>query len=75
MEIKIKLRPFLTPNYVLCETTPMQRQDVLIEAPKWHVSDIDAQVLSDLCDQFRKDVFKKANKIDPLVAKAANRRP
>jgi len=65
MEIKIKLQPFQTPNYVMAESKPGLKQDGLVECPKWHIRDVDEQTLSEMCDQFRRDVFAKAEKVDP----------
>ena len=65
MEMKIRLQPFQTPNYVIAESKPGLKQDGMVECPKWHVNEIDEETLSDLCDRFRKDVFAKAGKRDP----------
>jgi hypothetical protein len=65
MEMKIKLQPFQTPNYVMAEPKPGLRQDGMVECPKWHIRDVDEQTLSELCEQFRRDVFAKAEKVDP----------
>ena len=62
---KIKLRPFNVPNYVLGETSPGLKQDGFVEGPKWHIKELAETTLSELCDQFRKDVFEKAGKQDP----------
>jgi len=64
MEMKIKLRPIQTPNYVLAEARPGLRQDGMVECQKWHIGEIDEETLSELCDQFRRDIFKKAGKRD-----------
>jgi hypothetical protein len=64
-EIKQKLRPFMTPNFVSVEMPPRPRQEGLVEAPKFALAELDAETLSELCDEFRADVFRKANKTDP----------
>lgn len=71
MEIKIKLKPINTPNFVLSEPRPGKREDGPLEPPKFALSEIDEETLHLLCEQFRKDVFKKAGKTDPREPKAA----
>ena len=65
----IKLRPFTVPNYVIQEMPARPRQDGMIEAPKYRLSELDAFTLGALCDQFRADVFKKAELSDPSAKK------
>lgn len=65
MEMKVKLQPFSTPNFVIAEQRPGVKQDGIVEAPKWHINEVDINTLSELCDQFRKDIFEKAGKFDP----------
>lgn len=65
MGMEIKLQPLRVPNYVLGECKARLRQEGFFEGPKWHLRDVDAQTLSDLCDRFRRDVFEKAQKPDP----------
>lgn len=45
-----------------------KRQDGLVVAPSWSIKDIDAEVLSEMCDQFRASVFQKAGKKDPRAS-------
>ena len=58
--IKLKLKPFTAPSYVIVDEPERKRQDGFKEARKYHVSELDEDALSDLCDQFRADIFKKA---------------
>ena len=37
-----------------------------------HVSEVDAETLSKLCNDFRAEVFKKAGKIDPYKQEILN---
>jgi len=67
MEIKIKLKPWIVPVYVNAETSPGLRQDGMKELPNWHIRELEPEVLSAMCDQFRKDVFESAGKIDPRL--------
>lgn len=66
--MKIDLLPFTVPNYVIAKTAPGNRADGWVDAPKWHIRDVDTETLSELCDQFRADVFAKAGKSDPARA-------
>jgi hypothetical protein len=66
MEIKIKLAPFEVPQFVNeLLTRPVQRQDGISLKSRYLLADIEAETLSELCDQFRHDVFMKAGKVDP----------
>lgn len=62
----VKLKPFLTPNFVIPEAKPGARQEGWNPPTSIPLADVDAQELSDMCDQFRADVFRKAGKEDPL---------
>lgn len=67
MFIEVKLRPWVTPNFVSAEMPTAAREDGFKESPKWHISELEEDQLSELCDQFRKDIFAKAGKIDPKL--------
>jgi hypothetical protein len=62
----IETVPFTTPNFVLLKMPPRHRQEGFQELPKLALSDVPADELSAMCDQFRRDIFKKAAKQDPL---------
>lgn len=62
--MNVKLKSFLTPNFVLQEVLARPRQEGFQECPKYPLSEVDLESLSDLCDQFRKEVFEKAGKQD-----------
>lgn len=71
IKTSIELQPFSTPNFVSIKPFHVgQKQDGFAESPKYPLSDLDPETLSDLCDQFRKDIFSKAQKIDPKTIKA-----
>lgn len=57
-KISVELQPWSTPNYVRIQ------EGAVYGIP---LKDIDAQALSEMCDQFRKEVFEKAGKEDPRV--------
>jgi len=65
MEMKVKLQAFNVPDGVYPVIAPRPRQDGFGNNPKISLKDIPEEVLSGLCDQFRKDVFEKAGKKDP----------
>lgn len=55
--IEVELKPWNVPNYVCRETG--ETGIALL-----HLS---AETLSDMCDDFRKEVFRKAKKVDPKL--------
>jgi hypothetical protein len=61
----VELRPFTVPNYVIQVTPARPRQEGFVEAPKYALTELDADTLAQLCDDFRKSVFEKAGKPDP----------
>lgn len=65
MEMKVELQPWMTPNYVLGKMPPRPRSEGYTDFPKWPLSEIDALILSKMCDDFRAEIFKKAGKADP----------
>lgn len=65
--MNIKLKPWNVPNFICAEMPPRKRQDGFVEGPKWHVSEVSAEDLSEQCDKFRAEVFKKAGKGDPKL--------
>ena len=65
VSIKVKLRPFTVPNYVIHEISPGLRQDGFLESPKTALKDLDEQTLAALCEEFIDNVFLKAAKKRP----------
>ena len=65
--MKIELLGFMVPNYVIQKMPPCPRteQDGLVEAPTYPLSEVPAEDLASLCDQFRGEIFRKAGKADP----------
>ncbi len=64
-KIQQNLRPFGLPNFAVVETGPRPKQEGVVEPPRFHLSDLEPQTLSELCDEFRAGVFEKAGKKDP----------
>ena len=63
--MKVELNPWMVPNFVTAKMPPRIKQEGFQEGPKWHVSDVDAATLAELCDKFRAEIFRKAGKHDP----------
>ena len=55
----------MVPNYVIAVSEARPRQEGFQEAPKYPLSELPAEVLADLCTEFRANVFAKAGKEDP----------
>lgn len=68
MKVEIELQPFRTPNYILAKKRPKEvggyTSGGRVEEMKWHLKEISVETLSDLCDEFRSEIFKKAGKKD-----------
>ena len=71
--IKVNLKPFTVPNYVLSEVVNentladdlRKLQGSSDNGRKFHVSEIDAVTLERLCENFTNEIFKKAGKSRP----------
>lgn len=65
--MQVELGSWPTPDFVPVKMPVRARQEGFTPdaAPKWHVRDVDTQTLSDLCDEFRRQIFEKAGKPDP----------
>lgn len=64
--LKVTLKPFTVPNFVIIETPPGRRQDgVDFESPKVALNDLEPEDLDRLCEEFRRAVFDKAGKCQP----------
>lgn len=67
--VEVELKPFIVPNYALQVSKSGKREDGFIEDQKFHLSDLDPITLSNLCDEFRREVFRKAGKEQPPDAR------
>lgn len=63
--MEIKLRPWVTPNFVRLEAPPVLRQEGWRELDGIPLKDVPAEDLDRLCTEFRAEVFRKAGKKDP----------
>jgi hypothetical protein len=65
MKMEFKLMPFIVPNFVSVSMPAGKREDGIKTLPSLALHELEPDVLSGLCDEFRKDVFAKAMKKDP----------
>jgi hypothetical protein len=63
--LQVELQPFQTPNFVRAVVKPSTRADGMLETPCYPLSDIPAETLDRLCNDFRDEVFRKAGKEQP----------
>ncbi len=62
MKIQIELQPFTVPNFVLEVMKPGLRQDGLQAVRSHPLSDLSDEALTQLCDDFRREVFRKVGR-------------
>ncbi len=62
--IDIELKPFTVPNFVIADNDLTARQEGC-EHPKFPLQALSSETLQRLCDQFAREVFKKAGKSPP----------
>ncbi len=60
--LNVELKPFTVPNYVIVEPSRvgLKQEGISLENPKYHLNKLDRDTVSDLCDEFRRNVFLKA---------------
>ena len=77
MNMNIKLQPWQTPNFVIGVMPPRPRQEGFNPdaVPKWQLKEVDAETLAKMCDDFRAEIFRKAEKPDPTNDPGAATRP
>lgn len=63
--LKVELKPFQVPNFVLAAEKTSSREDGFNKGVSYPLSDLDPYTLDALCNQFRNEVFKKAGKRQP----------
>lgn len=62
INVDLEVMPFNIPNFVI----PITESDIKGESfPAIPLRQIPANILSDMCDEFRKQIFIKADKEDP----------
>lgn len=67
MEITLKLsiKPFTVPNFVVVEEPPASRQQGFKPSEGIPLSELDSETLWEMCEHFRTSVFLKAGKNYP----------
>lgn len=66
-EVRMKLRPWLVPNFAIVEVPPRSRQQGFSpEATSIHIRDLDPEILSAMADDWRRRLFTHAGKEDPV---------
>ncbi len=67
---KVKLKPFLAPNFVSVEMPPRLRQEGMAELPSIPITMIEADALEDLVFEWVEAVYKKAGSRNPFYRPA-----
>ena len=75
VDIPIKLVPFIVPDRVFQSMPPRLRQEGFHSTIEFLLSELEPEVLSDLCDEFREGVFKVARKEDPKLQEGQDQDP
>ncbi len=65
MKIEVELNPWLAPSCVTVKAKPGLKQEGMKESQVIDIWDLDEKTLAGLCDEFRREVFRKAGKKDP----------
>ena len=63
-EVSFPIVPFPVPESVCLRTPPRPRQDGIHPLPLVVLKNLDERTLADLCIEFRKSVFEKAEKAE-----------
>ncbi len=67
LRMQMDLVPFTVPDEVEIKLPVKERQEGYVGHPSLLLSDLPAEMLVALCDQFRRDVFDRAKKTDPAT--------
>lgn len=62
MKLEIELLPFTVPNFVQAKGKPGQRQDGFHPSPSYPLADLSDETLAEMCETFRREVFRKAGR-------------
>lgn len=62
IEIRIQLKPFTVPNFVIAEGRINPRQEGFKKLPSYPLSELSSETLDEMCAEFRRGVFAKAGK-------------
>jgi hypothetical protein len=65
-DMKVKLRPWIAPNFAVPEAPARPREEGIdLSHQGIHVSNIPAETLAEMADEWRAELFRKAGKKDP----------
>lgn len=67
--MNIQLKPFLVPNFIIPILPAVERQSGPSFSNGFPLSEVSAEELSKMCDDFRAAIFSKACKKDPKLIK------
>lgn len=65
--MQVQLTPFSVPKYAYQMMPAQPRQAGYSPAPTFLLSELEPEVLAEMCDDFRLRVFKQAGKVDPAL--------
>jgi hypothetical protein len=63
--IKLKITPWAIPGSIYFEQTTGVKQDGMNITKGIPLHEVESNILSELCDRFRADIFEAARKDDP----------
>jgi hypothetical protein len=66
--VELKVQPFLVPNYVILEVAGPHNGHLTGENAL-PLTNLSAEALAEMCDEFRRSVFARAKKVDPGVSR------
>lgn len=59
-------KPFTVPNFVLLDKVEKKpKRNTVVALPAMPLSEVDPKELSQMCDAFRAEVFKRSGHTDP----------
>jgi len=58
-EMKVKLKPFNVPNFVIQQTGPGKRQEGFQSSPSYSMNEVPEEVLIAMCKEFTDSVLMK----------------
>ena len=65
VSIQIHIQSFPVPEYVKLDRGADITQPIVLDGDRVSLTQLDEKVLSDLCNEFRANVFARAGKVDP----------
>lgn len=63
--IEVELQPFTVPDKVYAVAPEGTRQGGFVAPTSFWLSDLDADTLDTMCNEFRREVFKRTGKKEP----------